>query len=61
MAALIVVQKVHVVLIFSRATHERGHDVFLYYHICALLREALLLPTFGGGDPEASAGGRQGG
>lgn len=51
MAALIVVQKVHVVLIFSRATHERGHDVFLYYRICALLREVLLLPAFGGLTP----------
>lgn len=46
MAALIVVQKVRVVLIFSRAMH--GHDLFLYYHNCAPLREALLLPTFGG-------------
>ena len=48
MAALIVVQKVHVALIFSRAMHGHGHDVFLYYHICAPLREVLLLPTFGG-------------
>lgn len=47
MAALIVVQKVHV-LIFSRAMHGYGHDVFLYYHIWAPLREVLLLPTVGG-------------
>lgn len=40
MAALIVVQKVHVVLISSRAMHRRGHDVFPYYHICALGRGA---------------------
>lgn len=48
MAALIVVQKVHVVLISSRAVHGHGHDVFPYYRICALLREVLLLPTKGG-------------
>lgn len=47
MAALIAVQKVHV-LISSRAVHGHGHDVFPYYPICALLGEVLLLPTKGG-------------
>lgn len=59
MAALIVVQKVHVVLIFSGAMQGHRHDVFLYYHIRALLREVLLLPTFAGVDPEDSAVSRE--
>lgn len=48
MAALIVVHKVHVVLISSRAMPGRGHDVFPYYHICARRREALLFPALAG-------------
>lgn len=48
MAALIVVQEVHVALISSRAVHGHVHDVFPYYSIYALLREVLLLLTKGG-------------
>lgn len=48
MAALIVVQEVHVVLISSKAVHGHVHDVFPYYLIYAQLREVLLLPTKGG-------------